>query len=126
MNFEQTPEFAKDLKRLSKKWRSLPSDIEYVKPRIESLYTPREDIDLEQYRSDFFGGKGATILQSAEGYEVVKMRLDVAALSTNNKVRLVFVAVVTENKVVFIELYAKSEKDREDAKRINRAVGILW
>lgn len=126
MNFEQTPEFQKDLKRLAKKWRSLQQDIKAAQRDLTPLYVAQEGIDTKRLRETFFNGKRATILQSAEGYEVVKMRLDVAALNSNSKVRLVFVAVVTENRIVFIELYAKSEKDREDTKRINRAIGVLW
>ena len=121
MNFEFAPEFQKDLKRLSKKWRSLPDDIEYVKPRIESLYTEHDDIDIRQYRADFFSGRTATTLPSLKrGVELVKMRLDVESLSTNTKVRIVFVATISDNSVKFIELYAKNEKDREDKARIRK------
>lgn len=121
MNFEFAPEFQKDLKRLSKKWRSLPDDIEYVKPRIESLYIEHDDIDIQQYRADFFAGKTATTLPSEHSeIEVVKMRLDVESLSTNSKVRVIFVAAVSDNSVKFIELYAKNEKDREDKGRIKK------
>lgn len=121
MNFEFVPEFQKDLKRLSKKWRSLPDDIEYVKPRIESLYIEHDDIDIRQYRADFFAGKTATTLPSEHsGVEVVKMRLDVESLSTNSKVRVIFIATVSDNTVKFIELYAKNEKDREDKNRIKK------
>lgn len=126
MNFEQTPEFQKDLKRLAKKWRSLPQDIKVAQRDLTPLYVAQEGVDIRRVRETFFNGKRATILQSAVGYEVVKMRLDVAALNSSSKVRLVFVAVATENKIAFIELYAKSEKDREDAKRINQAIGVLW
>lgn len=121
MNFEQTPEFQKDLKRLSKKWRSLASDVEYVKPRIQSLYVEREDIDIEQYRVSMFASKKAAILTAtSSGVEVVKMRLDVADLGRNDKVRIVFIAIRTENEILFVELYAKNEKPREDQGRIRR------
>lgn len=121
MNFEFSAEFQKDLKRFKKKWRSLANDIEYVKPRIESLYIEREDIDLIQYRADFFAGKTAAILHTLQhDVEIVKMRLDVESLGTSNKVRVVFVAVRSANTVTFIELYAKNEKDREDPERIKK------
>lgn len=121
MNFEQTPEFQKDLKRLSKKWRSLIRDIEFVKPKIQSLYVAREDIDINQYRADLFATKKATVLTtSSDGVEVVKMRLDVADLGSNSKIRIVFVAIKTDNEMLFVELYAKNEKPREDQSRIRK------
>jgi hypothetical protein len=74
MNFKQTPEFKKDLKRLSKKWRSLPSDVEAVYPQIEDLYGESEGV--AEFRVAFFNGKRATVLYTNGGVEVVKMRLD--------------------------------------------------
>ena len=121
MNFEQTPEFQKDLKRLSKKWRSIIRDVEFVKPRIESLYVAREDIDINQYRADMFATKKAAILSSgAGGVEVVKMRLDVADLGRSDKARIVFIAIRSDNEILFVELYAKNEKEREDPKRYKK------
>jgi hypothetical protein len=114
MNFDQTPEFQKDLKGLSKKWRSLPQDIEDAQLLITDVYADSEQRELVQQK--FFDGKRATRLVPGV-VEVVKMRLDVAALGTNSKVRVVFVAIIAESSVVFVELYAKNEKDREDPKR---------
>lgn len=122
MNFDFADEFTKDIKRLKKKWRSLPDDIEYIKPRIESLYKERSDIDLNKYRADFFATKTATILYSYSNMEVIKMRLDVESLGSNSKVRIVFVAIRNDNTIKFIELYAKNEKAREDQSRIKRYI----
>ena len=121
MNFEFVPEFEKDIKRLTKKWRSIPSDIEAAKQYIVPLYVQlSDDVDIDQYRQEFFARKRAAILPSRGGGEVVKMRLDVESLSTNSKVRVIFVAAVSDNSVKFIELYAKNEKDREDKSRIKK------
>jgi len=125
MNFEQTPEFQKDLKRLAKKWRSLPQDIKAAERGLIPLYVPQEGIDIKQVHDTFFNGKRATILQMMDGCEVVKMRLDVASFGTSSKVRLVFVAVVGAQRITFIELYAKNDKDREDAERIQRILSVL-
>ncbi|QQS18168.1 hypothetical protein IPL68_06050 [Candidatus Saccharibacteria bacterium] len=45
------------------------------------------------------------------------MRLDVAALGRSDKVRIIFIAVKTENEILFVELYAKNDKNREDPRR---------
>jgi len=76
---------------------------------------------LAEYRNAFFNNKRASILRLLEdGTEVVKMRLDVAVLGKNDKVRLVFIAIRRENSILFVELYAKNEKPREDIKRIQK------
>lgn len=125
MNFEQTPDFQKDLKRLAKKWRSLPQDVKAAQRDLVPLYIAQEGIDIKRLRETFFNGKRATILRAVNGCEVVKMRLDVADMNTNNKVRLVFVAVAADNKIIFVELYAKNDKDREDGERISRTLNAL-
>lgn len=120
MNFDSTDEFTKDVKRLSKKWRSIPSDIEDAKQTLLSLYVEQEGADLSELRKSFFNGSRATILHQLDDGEIVKMRLDVAALGSNSKVRLVFVAVTQPHAIIFIEMYAKNEKNREDQTRIRR------
>lgn len=117
MNFEQTPEFQKDLKRLSKKWRSLPQDIQAAQRDIVPLYVEQDGINIVRLREAFFGGYKAVILTVTDTVEVVKMRLDVADLGRNDKVRIIFVAIKTDGKILFVELYAKNEKTREDPKR---------
>lgn len=121
MNFEQTPEFKKDLKRLSKKWRSLPSDIKAAETHIVPLYQQlASEVTVEDYRKLFFASKKATILHTVGDIEVVKMRLDCATLGTNKKTRIVFVAVKIKNTIHFVELFAKNNGERENEKRYAR------
>lgn len=126
MNFEQSAEFKKDVKRLSKKWRSLPNDVLVAEKYILPLYQQlADDIDIDEYRKAFFSSKKATIIHASEGIEVVKMRLDCESLGNNSKTRIVFVMVKTQTKVVFLELYSKSDKDREDRRRIVKYLKTL-
>jgi hypothetical protein len=122
MNFEYTPEFKKDVKRLQKKWRSLPGDLSDAELQIADLYGASEDLSEQvEYRAAFFNGKRATILHKTDnGREVVKMRLDVSALGTNSKVRIVFIAMIADGRVQFIELYSKSDKSRVNQSRIKQ------
>lgn len=121
MNFEQSPEFKKDLKRLSKKWRSLPDDISAAQLLIADVYTDSDGQELFQQK--FFNNKRATKLVISESLEVVKMRLDVHSLGVSDKARIVFVLVKTSVSIVFVELYAKNEKTREDPKRYKPFLG---
>lgn len=124
MNFEQTPEFQKDLKRLSKKWRSLPGDVKAAQRDITPLYIEQDGVDIVRLREAFFGGYKAAILTTTATAEVVKMRLDVADLGVSDKVRIIFIAIKSHGKVTFIELYAKNEKPREDKARIKKYLHI--
>lgn len=123
MNFEYASEFQKELKKLQKKWRSLPGDIADAELGIAALYA--EDPDATENRAAFFNGKRAIILQALnDGREVIKMRLDVESLGTNAKVRIVFIAIKDNGIIRFIELYAKNDKPREDTARIQRYLNI--
>ncbi len=120
MNFDESPEFKKDVKALRKKVRTLKSDLKPVYALIEQLYVPGGGEELKKYRSLFFDGKRATILHQSQTHEVIKMRLDTETRSMSSKLRLVFVAVISDSSVIFIELYAKNVKSREDQQRIQK------
>ncbi len=121
MNFEQSPEFKKELKALKKRWRTLDNDLQRAKPAIESLYVAVEEVDIKIFRKQFFESKKAAIIvTSQDGTEVVKMRLDTDAPKSQGKVRIIFVAVRSNNTITFIELFSKNDKNREDSHRINK------
>lgn len=123
MNFSEAPEFKKEVKKLAKRWRSIPEDIEAVKMYILPLYEQlTADVDVTEYRREFFAGRKAAILKTNDSAEVIKMRLDVASIGRNDKVRIIFVAIRTTETITFIELYAKNDKDREDEKRIKKYI----
>ncbi len=86
-----------------------------VERDLTPLYVEQSGVDITTTRNAFFNGKRATILQKTPGAEVVKMRLDVMSLGRSDKIRIVFVAIKTDNEILFVELYAKNEKPREDA-----------
>ena len=115
LSFEQTPEFKEDLKALSKRWRSLESDIASAEAALRVIYSGEEEI----YRQ-FFALNRATVITKTETAEAVKMRLDCKSIGNDKKTRLVFVAVKTEGTIKFVELYAKNEKPREDPGRIKK------
>ena len=121
MIFNESPEFAKDVKRLQKRWRTIPRDLEAAKQYIVPLYEElSKDVSVEVYRSDFFSNKRAAILYTGDGVEVIKMRLDVTERSAKGKARIIFVAVKAKGMITFIELYTKNDKEREDRARINK------
>jgi hypothetical protein len=122
MNFEYTPGFKKEMKALAKRWRSILDDIENVKRFITSLYVEQEGVSLNDYRNAFFNNKRAAILLRSETGEAVKMRLDCLSLGQKDIVRVVYVFIREEPKVIFVELFSKQDKSREDKERLAKYI----
>lgn len=124
MNFDDAPEFAKDVKALGKRVKTLKSDIKRALPKLESLYIKPEALSDEQwvdYKKNFFDNKRATKLSGySPQYEVIKIRLDTDTLQYKDKLRLVGVAIVNGDKITLVEVYSKNDKSREDARRIKK------
>lgn len=113
MNFDQTPEFAKELKAFAKKYYSLPNDLK----KFQVLIASSEELE----RLHFFEGNTATKLIIVDGYEVVKARLDCASLGNKQMLRIIYIRrTTTVGSVLLVELYAKNIKAREDVGRIKR------
>jgi len=107
--FETLPEYQKDLKRLLKKYRTLVSDMEDVRKDlndepgasppfsflIEGLGITTCVIKVKKIASDSFKGRGI-----------------------NSGFRLVYAFFEKEQRIVFVELYHKNEKENEDRARI--------
>src|ERR1700704_5610478 len=111
MNFDQTPEFVKELKAFAKKYRSLASDLE----KFQVLISSSEELE----RLHFFEGNTATKLSNGDGYEVIKARLDCESLGNKQLLRIIYIRkTAAPDSVLFIELYVKNVKKREDEKRI--------
>ena len=111
MKFESLEEYDKDLKRLLKKYRTLENDIDSVKDvltvrpnasppfsfQIEGLGISTCVIKVKKIASDSFKGRGV-----------------------NSGFRLVYAYFAEEQRIVFVELYHKNEKDNEDKSRIRK------
>ena len=117
MIFDRTLEFNRELKILKKKWPSLPDDLLIIEQVIKTLYVDLDGVDRSTVRKNFFNSKRATILSQTEAYEVIKMRVDCASLGNKDSVRLVCVFIVTKETALFVELYSKTGKPRENTAR---------
>lgn len=114
MELEETDEYLKDIKRLRKKYKSLPKDLAVLvkvikftpkaRPpfsyQIQGLKIKTSVIKVKKIASDSFKGRGAR-----SGF------------------RLIYAWLEEEKRIVFVELYHKNEKDTEDRERINRYFG---
>lgn len=123
MNFDQAPEFTKELKKFSKRWRSLPADLEVLQKAILTFYKGANSIPAKQIRESFFATKkGAVLTTVSENCEVVKIRLDCKDL---NKDMLRVIFIQSEDNIFLVELYPKNEKSREDSARLQKYLKLI-
>jgi len=105
MNFEETGEFAKDFKKLFKKYRSLEEDLKMFQKNV--IY-----IDITCNRK-------FAVLHKNENLIVIKARFFCKYLK-GKTLRIVYAYYEMEKKIVFIQLFFKGDKEKEDSGRIKK------
>lgn len=109
IEFDELSEFKKDLKNLLKKYRTLKEDLEVVKLDLND--EPGESPPFS-YRIDNLGLKTCIIKVKKIACKALKGR------GVNSGLRLIYAHFPEEQKITFIELYHKNDKENEDKKRI--------
>ncbi|MCK9402301.1 MAG: hypothetical protein M0Q26_02780 [Chitinophagaceae bacterium] len=109
MTFDELVEFNKDLKSLLKKYRTLNEDLEVVKKVLE--VTPQERPPFS-FRIDNLGLETCVIKVKKIACKALKGR------GVNSGLRLIYAHFEAEQKIIFIELYHKNDKENEDKQRI--------
>lgn len=104
MKFNEINEFSKDFKRLSKKYKSLSDDLLEFKKVVSEI--------------PFGVGKHSVILTATETVKIIKSRFFCRYLK-GSSLRIIYAYCKNKQMIEFIELYSKSEKEREDRQRIN-------
>jgi len=99
MNFNELPEFSKEFKRLSKKYRSLADDLIEFK-RIISIVP-------------LGNSKHFNVITKTERCAIIKARLFCRYLK-GSSLRIIYAFYCQSYKVDFIEIYFKGEKENED------------
>ena len=103
------PEYDKDLKRLLKKYRSLVTDLEDVKTILKAR--PNE-VPPFSFKINNLGIENCII-------KVKKIACDsLKGKGVNTGLRLIYAYFPDEQKIIFVELYHKNDKENEDRKRI--------
>lgn len=103
MNFNELPEFAKEFHRLSKKYRSLPADLEEFK-RVLSLQPLGNSKHFNR------------MTQQGE-LQIIKARLFCRYLK-GSSLRVIYAFQQGKSNIDFIEIYFKGDKENEDRERI--------
>lgn len=110
-DIEQTPEFDKCLKKLGK-FRTIESDLETFKQAILAYYP-----DLKHYALDIviIPGFGEEFMPV---YKARKFRCQ--GLRSTQKIRLIYTYNPDTNKLIFIEIYFKGDREDHDIHLIRK------
>ncbi len=109
MTFDELAEFKKDLKNLLKKYRTLNDDLDVIKKVLE--VTPDERPPLS-FRVENLGFETCIIKVKKIACKALKGR------GVNSGLRLVYAHFEEDDKIIFIELYHKNDKENENRDRI--------
>ena len=109
MKFEELAEFKKDLKYLLKKYRTLHDDLVEVKTILKKKPDERPPFS---FRIDNLGLETCLIKIKKIACKALKGR------GVNSGLRLIYAYFPDKQKITFIELYHKNDKENEDKKRI--------
>ncbi len=127
MDFEELKEFGKDKKKLVKKYRSIPDDLETVKQVLEIMPDERPPfsyrinnlgietciIKVKKIACKALKGKGVN-----SGLRLVYAHYKMQSAENENSDNETEEELIEKEKIVFIELYHKSDKENEDRDRI--------
>jgi mRNA-degrading endonuclease RelE of RelBE toxin-antitoxin system len=107
MDFAESDEFKKEFKKLSRKYPTLSDDLEVVKKAIQANPAGNGTKHWNMLRHD------------GETMYAMKMRMMCRAVK-GSQFRLIYMYDGNKVEVLFIEMYFKGNKEREDQKRIER------
>jgi mRNA-degrading endonuclease RelE of RelBE toxin-antitoxin system len=109
IQFDELAGFKKDLKNLLKKYRTLTEDLEVVKQDLND--EPGESPPFS-FRINNLGIETCIIKVKKIACKALKGR------GVNSGLRLIYAHYQEEQRIVFIELYHKNDKENEDRQRI--------
>jgi len=111
MEFGEIEEFKKDLKKLSKRFITLSDDLEIVK---KVLTVSSDERPPFSYKIDGLGIKTCIIKIKKIASRSLKGR------GSDSGLRIIYAHFKAEERIIFIELYFKGDKENEDRERIIR------
>ena len=107
MNFDEEPEFTRDFKKLTKRYKSLPGDLETFKEVVTVV--------------PLGNSKHFSLLTAINNdLHIIKARFFCDYLKNTDKLRIIYAFHQMEQQVQFLEMYSKSNKENHDIKRTNK------
>ncbi len=108
--FSSLPEFDKELKKLSKKYPTLPSDIDDIKPILLDCPTG--------------SGKNFIIVKVSGNVKVIKVDIHCESLRSRS-IRLIYAYHQDRIEFMYLEVYFKGDKENEDRSRIEEYMNSI-
>lgn len=107
------PEFEKELKKLSKKYRTLETDLKtFISVQLRLFHK------LKQDNGGIVNIAGLGI-EEPKIYKARKFACrSLSGTGSNSGIRIIYAFFAQENRVQFIEIYYKGDKELEDRPRI--------
>lgn len=113
MTYEETDEFAHDVKKLLKRFRSLREDLEVVKRNAIELYHCQALDNRSVFR---IPGLGSDAIQP---YKIKKFACKALKGKGNRSgIRVIYAYLKKAQKIVFLEMYYKADQTNENRQRI--------
>ena len=110
MIFDELAEFKKDLKNLLKKYRTLYEDLDIVRKVLEVSPDEKPPFSFRIYN---LGLETCIIKVKKIACKALKGK------GVHSGLRLIYAYFPAEQKIIFIELYHKNDKENEDRNRIS-------
>ena len=105
MNFDELPEFQKEYKRLARKYRSLSEDLKEFRKVVSVI--------------PLGNSKHFTVIERNDVLRIVKARLFCRYLK-GSSLRVIYSYSERAQRIEFIEIYYKGDKENENRKRIQQ------
>lgn len=114
MNYDETEEFARDFKKLLKKFSSLAEDLEVNKQyRIELFHC--KEIDSRS----IFEIQGVGNTDELKFYKIKKFQCkSLKGRGAKSGIRVIYAYFPAKQKIVFLEIYFKAKQENENRQRI--------
>ena len=120
ISYEETNEFTRDFKKLSKKFGSLSGDLETAKKNAIELFHLRR-ID----NGGIFEIKGVGNSDEFKFYKIKKFACkSLPGRGAKSGIRIIYAYFPTEQKIVFIEMYFKANQENENRTRIRDFISL--
>lgn len=119
MKYEETPKFARDIKKLLKKFPSLREDLETSKQYDIELFH-LQNID----KRGILKIEGAGNNKQLQFFKVKKFACKyLKGSGVNSGIRITYAYNKEKKKITFLEMYYKGNKENEDYERIKSFTG---
>ena len=122
INYNTIPEFEKDFKKLSKRFKTLERDFELMKKNLLEVHylkgipvPPKALVDIEGFCNDCYKS------QKVRKFACASLK----GKGGNSGIRVILVYEKDEQKITFIEIYFKGDSENEDGERLKKFVRSL-